>query len=303
MKDFNVAEWSIKHVQIVFFFILAILVGGLWSYFNLGRSEDPNFTIRTMVITVAWPGASPEQIVKQVTDPLEKNLQDTRDLDYIKSFTHDGKTVIYVYLKDSVPASELQKHWTEVRNSVEDMWSQLPSGVVGPYINDRFDDVYGTIYAVTGDDYSYEEKYAEDIRQRLLRVPDVQRVQLLGVQQQMIYVEMNQDKLASMGISPDSIFRIIQQQGTMMPSGTIHSDTRNVAIRVEGLLGTPEALENLPIHVGNQTFHLGDIAQVKQTYTDPASSMMYYDGKPAIGIAVSMTPGGNNQTFRKRWRK
>ena len=134
MKDFNVAEWSIKHVQIVFFFILAILVGGLWSYFNLGRSEDPNFTIRTMVITVAWPGASPEQIVKQVTDPLEKNLQDTRDLDYIKSFTHDGKTVIYVYLKDSVPASELQKHWTEVRNSVEDMWSQLPSGVVGPFM-------------------------------------------------------------------------------------------------------------------------------------------------------------------------
>lgn len=305
MKDFNVAEWSIKHVQIVFFFILAILVGGLWSYFNLGRSEDPNFTIRTMVITVAWPGASPEQIVKQVTDPLEKNLQDTRDLDYIKSFTHDGKTVIYVYLKDSVPASELQKHWTEVRNSVEDMWSQLPSGVVGPYINDRFDDVYGTIYAVTGGDYSYEEKrkYAEDIRQRLLRVPDVQRVQLLGVQQQMIYVEMNQDKLASMGISPDSIFRIIQQQGTMMPSGTIHTDTRNVAIRVEGLLGTPEALENLPIHVGNQTFHLGDIAQVKQTYTDPASSMMYYDGKPAIGIAVSMTPGGNNLTLGANLQK
>ena len=299
MKGLNIADWSIKHMQIVAFFVIAILLGGMWSYFNLGRSEDPDFTIRTMVVTAAWPGASAEELTKQVTTPLEKKLQDTKGLDYIKSFTHDGKAIIYVYLKESVSKDEIQTRWHDVRNLVEDFWSSLPSGVRGPFFNDRFDDVYGTIYAITGDDFSYEDKrkYADEIRERLLRIKDVQRVSLLGVQQQMIYVEMDQNKLASFGLSPDAVFRVIQQQGTMMPSGMIHTSTKNVAIRVDGLLGSTEALENLPIHIGQKSFHLGDVATVKQTYTDPEASLMYFNGKPAVGIAISMTPGGNNLTL------
>lgn len=277
----------------------------MWSYFHLGRSEDPDFTIRQAVVTAAWPGASAQQITQQVTDPLEKKLQDTKGLDYIKSFTHDGKTVIYVNLKDSVPKEEMQTRWHEIRNLVNDEWGSLPSGVMGPYINDRFDDVYGSIYAVTGDGFSYEEKrkYAENIRRRLTGVEDVQKVELLGVQKQEIYVEMDQNKLASFGMRPSDVFAMLQQQGAMMPAGMIHTDSRNVAIRVEGLLDTVESLKELPIHVGERSFHLGDVASVTQMYADPETSLMYFNGKPAVGIAVSMAPGGNNLVLGKNLEK
>lgn len=305
MKGLNLAEWAIRHKQIVYFFIIAIITGGLWSYFHLGRSEDPDFTIRQAVVTAAWPGASAQQITQQVTDPLEKKLQDTKGLDYIKSFTHDGKTVIYVNLKDSVPKEEIQIRWHEIRNLVNDEWGSLPSGVMGPYINDRFDDVYGSIYAVTGDGFSYEEKrkYAENIRRRLTGVEDVQKVELLGVQKQEIYVEMDQNKLASFGMRPSDVFAMLQQQGAMMPAGMIHTDSRNVAVRVEGLLDTVESLKELPIHVGERSFHLGDVASVTQMYADPETSLMYFNGKPAVGIAVSMAPGGNNLVLGKNLEK
>lgn len=305
MKGLNLAEWAIRHKQIVYFFIIAIITGGLWSYFHLGRSEDPDFTIRQAVVTAAWPGASAQQITQQVTDPLEKKLQDTKGLDYIKSFTHDGKTVIYVNLKDSVPKEEMQTRWHEIRNLVNDEWGSLPSGVMGPYINDRFDDVYGSIYAVTGDGFSYEEKrkYAENIRRRLTGVEDVQKVELLGVQKQEIYVEMDQNKLASFGMRPSNVFAMLQQQGAMMPAGMIHTDSRNVAVRVEGLLDTVESLKELPIHVGERSFHLGDVASVTQMYADPETSLMYFNGKPAVGIAVSMAPGGNNLVLGKNLEK
>lgn len=305
MKGLNLAEWAIRHKQIVYFFIIAIITGGLWSYFHLGRSEDPDFTIRQAVVTAAWPGASAQQITQQVTDPLEKKLQDTKGLDYIKSFTHDGKTMIYVNLKDSVPKEEMQTRWHEIRNLVNDEWGSLPSGVMGPYINDRFDDVYGSIYAVTGDGFSYEEKrkYAENIRRRLTGVEDVQKVELLGVQKQEIYVEMDQNKLASFGMRPSDVFAMLQQQGAMMPAGMIHTDSRNVAIRVEGLLDTVESLKELPIHVGERSFHLGDVASVTQMYADPETSLMYFNGKPAVGIAVSMAPGGNNLVLGKNLEK
>ena len=305
MKGLNLAEWAIRHKQIVYFFIIAIITGGLWSYFHLGRSEDPDFTIRQAVVTAAWPGASAQQITQQVTDPLEKKLQDTKGLDYIKSFTHDGKTVIYVNLKDSVPKEEMQTRWHEIRNLVNDEWGSLPSGVMRPYINDRFDDVYGSIYAVTGDGFSYEEKrkYAENIRRRLTGVEDVQKVELLGVQKQEMYVEMDQNKLASFGMRPSDVFAMLQQQGAMMPAGMIHTDSRNVAIRVEGLLDTVESLKELPIHVGERSFHLGDVASVTQMYADPETSLMYFNGKPAVGIAVSMAPGGNNLVLGKNLEK
>lgn len=299
MKGLNLAEWAIKHKPVVYFFIFFILLGGLWSYFHLGRSEDPDFTIRQAVVSAAWPGATAEQITEQVTDPLEKKLQDTKGLDYLKSFTHDGKTVIYVNLKDSVKKEDIQTRWHEVRNLVNDEKAALPAGVYGPYVNDRFDDVYGSIYAVTGDGFSYEEKRksAEMLRRRLAAVEDVQKVELLGVQEQNMYIEMDQNKLASFGMNPSDVFRILQQQSAMMPAGTIHTSSRNVAIRVDGLLGSVEALENIPIHVGERSFHLGDVAKVTQTYTTPESSLFYFNGKPAIGIAVSMRVGGNNLTL------
>ena len=296
MKGLNLAEWAIRHRQIVYFFIISILIGGIWSYFHLGRSEDPSFTIRQMVVTAAWPGATAEEIAAQVADPLEKKLQDTRGLDYVKSFTHDGKTIIYVNLKDSVPAEEVQTRWHEVRNMVSDVWGTLPAGVVGPIINDRFDDVYGSIYAITGEGFSYEEKrkYAEALRQRMLRIEDVQKVELLGVQEQTLYVEMDQNKLASFGMSPSDVFQLIRQQGLMTPSGVIRTDARNVAVRVTGLLPAADALRAIPIHAGDRSFRLGDVAEVWQAYADPETALMVFNGKPAVGVAVSMVPGGDN---------
>lgn len=305
MKKLNPAEWAILNKQIIYFFIISIIIGGIWCYFNLGRSESPNYTIRQMVVTAAWPGASAEEITKQVTDPLERKLQDTPGLDYIKSFTHDGKTIIYVNLKDEVAPELVRTRWHDVRNLITDEWGNMPSGVYGPYFNDRFDDVYGSIYAVTGDGYSYEEKrkYAEDIRRRLQQVPDVQKVELLGVQEQTIYIEMDQNKLAAFGMAPTQVFQMLQQQGTMMPSGMIHTSDRDVAIRVGGLLPTVEALKALPIHVGERSFKLGDVATVTQSYADPETSLMYFNGKPSIGIAISMAPGGNNLTLGKNLTK
>ena len=162
----------------------------------------------------------------------------------------------------------------------------MPAGAVGPFIKDRFDDVYGSIYAVTGDDFSYEEKrkYAEDIRRRLMQVKDVQKIELLGVQKQTMYVEMDQNKLASMGMSPSEVFMTMKQQGAMMPAGMIHTDSRNVAIRVEGLLDTVESLKEIPLHVGERSFKLSDVATVTQRYAEPETSLMYFNGKPAIGI-------------------
>lgn len=305
MKNFNLAEWAIRHKQIIYFFIISIIIGGLWSYVKLGRSEDPDFTIREMVIAAAWPGATAQQITEQVTDPIERKLQDTKGLDYIRSFTHDGKTVIYVNLKDEVKKEDIRSRWHDVRNMVDDVWKDLPQGVQGPVINDRFDDVYGSVYALTGDGFSYEEKrkYAEDIRRRLTQVQDVAQVKLLGVQEQMIYVEMDQNKLAAYGMDPQTIYQLISQQSMMMPAGTIHTSSRNVAIRVEGLLGTKEALENIPIHVGERNFKLGDVAKVTQTYADPETSLFYFNGKPAIGIAISMAAGGNNLTLGENLEK
>lgn len=236
---------------------------------------------------------------------LEKKLQDTKGLDYIKSFTHDGKTVIYVNLKDSVPKEEIQTRWHEIRNLVNDEWDSLPSGVRGPYINDRFDDVYGSIYAVTGDGFSYEEKrkYAENIRRRLTGVEDVQKVELLGVQKQEIYVEMDQNKLASFGMRPSDVFAMLQQQGTMMPAGMIHTDSRNVAVRVEGLLDTVESLKELPIHVGERSFHLGDVASVTQMYADPETSLMYFNGNRRWELPYLWRSAEITWLLGKIWRK
>lgn len=305
MKRFNVAEWAIKHKSIIYFFIIVIVLGGIWSYFNLGRSEDPDFTMKQSVVAVAWPGASSEQMAEKVADPLERKLQETKGIDNVKSVTHDGKTIIYVTLSDSVPQKDIATRWHDVRNLVNDEMKNLPSGVIGPFVNDRFDDVYGSIYAVTGDDYSYEEKRkaAEELRRKLSTVKDVQQVKLLGVQEQTIYIEMDQNKLASMGISPASVFQMLKRQSSLMPSGMIQTGSRDVAIRVSGLLENEDSIRQIPIQIGDRSFKVGDIASVHQVYAQPEKSLMYFNGKPAIGVAVSMVPGGDNTVLGKNLQK
>lgn len=295
MKKHNPARWAILHKSIIYFFIVAILAAGTWSYFQLGRREDPNFTIRSMIVTAAWPGASAEQMTAQVTDKLEEKLQNTPGLDYIRSYTLNGRSVIYVWLKEDLPADRIRPTWTEVRDLTNEVWRELPKGVVGPFFNDRFDDVYGSIFALTGDQFSYEEKraYAEKIRRSLLQIPDVQKVKLVGVQEQQLKIEMDEAKLAQLGIDPRQVFQLLQQQGTLMPAGTIRTDTHNISLRVQGLLDDADSIRNLTLHMGERSIRLGDIATVTQGYADPENSMMYYNGKPAVGIAVSMSPGGN----------
>lgn len=295
MKRFNLARWAVGYRSIVYFFVVAILIGGIYSFMELGRREDPDFTIRQMVVTAVWPGASADQMTAQVTDKLEEKLQDTPGLDMIQSYTHGDRTVIYVWLKEDLPQDRIRPTWTEVRNLVGSVWRELPKGVHGPFFNDRFDDVFGSIYALTGDDYSEEEKrvYAEQIRRDLLQIEDVQKVNLVGVRQPTVYVEMDEAKLAALGIDPRMLFQLLQQQGTLMPAGTIQTENNRISLRVTGLLDGAKAVENMTVHLGERSFRLGEIATVREGYREPKEPQMYFNGKEAIGIAVSMSPGGN----------
>jgi len=295
MKDFNLTEWALNHKQLIYYFILVIFLGGVFSYQKLGRMEDPDFTIRQMVVSVAWPGASAREVEEQVTDKLEKKLQDTPGLDYVKSSSSPGQAVIYVNLKDTITEEQVRPTWLEVRNMVNDIKGTLPQGVMGPYCNDRFDDVYGTIYAVTGDGYSYEDmrENAEKIRRTLLGVPNVKKVELEGVQPEKIYIEVESSKLAELGVDPRVIISAVQTQSAMAPSGMLETSSDNVYLRVSGMFENVEALKTLPINAAGRTFRLADIAKVERSYAEPAEPKMFYNGQPAIGIAVSMEKGGN----------
>lgn len=295
MSNFNLTEWSLKHKQLVYFFVFLVFVAGIFSYQKLGRMEDPDFVIRQMVVSVAWPGATAREVEEQVTDKIEKKLQDTPGLDYIKSYSKPGQAVIYVNLDESMPAKDIRPTWLEVRNMVNDIKGTLPQGVVGPAFNDRFDDVFGNIYALTGDEYSYEElrEKAEQIRRTLLGVNDVKKVELVGVQAEKIYVEMESSKLAGLGIDPSIIIAAVKAQSAMTASGMVETSSDNVYMRVSGLFENLEALRNMPIRVNERTFRLGDIARVERSYADPIEPKMYFNGQPAIGIALSMADGGN----------
>lgn len=291
----NLTELSLKHRALVWYFIIMTAIGGLVAYFQLGRMEDPQFTIRQMVITAAWPGATAEEMQEQVTDKLEKRLQDTPGLDSINSETREGQTVIYVKLKDTVQKDQIRPTWRDARNFCEDVKKDLPEGVYGPYYNDRFDDVYGSIYAVTGDGYNYEEmrEYAEKTRRMLLNVPSVQKVELIGVQPEKVYVEIQKDKLAELGISPQVIANSLKTQNAMTASGEVETESNNVYLRVSGMFEDVEAIREMPINANGKVFRLGDIAKVERRFVDPAKPKMFYNGEPAIGIAVSMENGGN----------
>ena len=301
MKKFNLADWALRHKSIIYYFIAVLLTFGIFSFTHMGRMEDPDFTMRTMVVGVSWPGASPQQMSDQVTDKLEEKLRDLPGVDYTKSFTDGSKSVIYINLKEDLPSNKIRPAWEEARNMINDEWKSLPSGVQGPSINDRFDDVYGTIYALSGDEFSYEEKrqQAENLKRQLLSVPNVKKITLIGVQEKSLDVTINKDKLASYQVSTQQLLTALKQQSAMVPAGMVNTDTNNVYLRINGVFDNVDAVKNMPIRINNQTIRLGDIADVTMTYKDPSSPQFYYEGKPAIGIAISMDAGGNNIEFGK----
>lgn len=301
MKKFNLADWALRHKSIIYYFIAVLLTFGIFSFTHMGRMEDPDFTMRTMVVGVSWPGASPQQMSDQVTDKLEEKLRDLPGVDYTKSFTDGSKSVIYINLKEDLPSNKIRPAWEEARNMINDEWKSLPSGVQGPSINDRFDDVYGTIYALSGDEFSYEEKrqQAEDLKRQLLSVPNVKKITLIGVQEKSLDVTINKDKLASYQVSTQQLLTALKQQSAMVPAGMVNTDTNNVYLRINGVFDSVDAVKNMPIRINNQTIRLGDIADVTMTYKDPSSPQFYYEGKPAIGIAISMDAGANNIDFGK----
>ncbi len=305
MSKLNLTEWALQHKQVVYFFVILVFVAGIFSYQRLGRMEDPDFVIRQMVVSVAWPGASARQVEEQITDKIEKKLQDTPGLDYLKSYSSPGQAVIYINLKDTVNGKNVRPTWLEVRNMVNDIKGTLPQGVVGPSYNDRFDDVFGNIYALTSSEYSYEEMRvkAEEIRRTLLGVNDVKKVELIGVQSEKIYIEMENTKLAQLGIDPAIMISSVQGQSAMIASGMVETDTDNVYVRVSGMFENIEGLRNMPIRVNGKTFRLGDIANIKRGYAEPMEPKMYYNGQPAIGIALSMDKGGNILTLGRNLEK
>ena len=291
----NLTELSLRHRSVVWYFIIVFAVGGILAYESLGRMEDPSFIIRQMVITAAWPGATAEDMQEQVTDKLERRFQDTPGLKEITSETRAGQTIIYVDLRDDVDENLIRPTWRDVRNFGEDAKRELPEGVIGPFYNDRFDDVYGSIYAVTGEDYTDEElrAAAENVRRRILSVPSVQKVELVGVQRERIYVEIARDRLASLGIPPTAITEALRTQDTVLPDGSIETVDGTVNLRVSGVFDSLDDIRALPIAADGRVFRLGDIADISRRPIDPADPRMQYNGAPAVGIAVSMEDGGN----------
>ena len=291
----NLTELSLRHRTLVWYFIIVFTIGGVFSYSALGRMEDPAFTIRQMVISAAWPGATAEEMQEQVTDKLERRFQDTPGLKKIMSETRAGQTIIYLQLRDELDASQIRPTWRDVRNFGEDAKHDLPDGVYGPFYNDRFDDVYGSVYAITGADYSYEElrAMAEDARRRILAVPRVQKVVLVGAQRERIYVEIALERLAQLGIPPTAITDALSAQDAMMTSGTLETASDTVHLRASGVFENIEDIRALPIAANGKIFRLGDIASVERKTIDPPDPKMFYNGAPAVGIAVSMEDGGN----------
>ncbi len=291
----NLTELSLNNRALVWYFIVVAFVGGIFSYFNLGRMEDPKFVVRQMIVAAYWPGATADEMQEQVTDKLEKKLQDIPNLDNLRSETRPGETVIYVELNENPLTEEIRPTWRDVRNFCNDIKNNLPEGVMGPFFNDTYDEVFGSIYALTGDGFTYEElrKNAEEIRRLLLGVDDVKKIELIGVQSEIVYVEIEQAKLSALGISPQIISNTLAAQNSMTPAGMIETSSDNVYLRVTGIFDDVDAIKNLPINADGKIFRLADIAKIERRFVDPPEPKMFFNGKPAIGIAIAMEDGGN----------
>ena len=292
---FNLSEWAVRERSLVIFFMLAVVVAGLFAYTRLGRAEDPSFIIKTMVVQAAWPGAGIEDTLQQVTERLERTLQETPHLDFIRSYTRPGITTIFVNLKGSTTADEVPDVWYHVRKSIGDMAHTLPRGVVGPGFNDEFGDTFGLIYGFTADGFTHRElrDYVEAARSKLLLVPDVAKVELLGEQDEQIFVEFSVRELAALGINRSALVAALRAQNVVQPAGTIQTGDEKLVIDVTGAFGSEQDIANINFAVDGRMLRLADIATVRRGYADPPRPLFRTNGEPAIGLAIAMREGGD----------
>jgi len=295
MMRFNLSEWALNHRSFVVYCMLITVAAGLMSYFRLGRNEDPAFTFRTMIVQAAWPGATLDETLDQVTDRLEQTLKETPNLDFLRSFTRAGSTTIFVNLKGSTPPKRVPDIWYHVRKSVGDMRHTLPSGVVGPGFNDEFGDTFGIIYGFTSDGFTHRElrDHVEKIRTRLLNVPDVSKIEVLGAQDEQIIIEFSTEKLAGLGIDRAALIAAIQAQNAVSPTGTLETGDERLMLRVSGAFESERDLLNINIAANGRLLRLSDIAEVRRIFVDPPQPIFRINGKPGIGLAIAMREGGD----------
>ena len=295
MKRFNLSEWAITHQPLVLFMILLLGAAGAYSYFNLGRAEDPSFTIKTMIVNVAWPGATAAEMQTQVADKIEKKLQNLPYLDRVQSYSQPGVSFIQVFLKDTTPPAKVKDLWYQVRKKVGDTRGDLPAGIIGPNFDDEYGDVYSVIYMLTADGLSLADlkAHAEDMRQALLRVPNVNKVDIIGERPQKIFIEFSHAKLATLGITPQQVFDSVAKQNAVVSGGSVDTSADRINVRVTGAFSGAEAIAAVPVQADGRVFRLGDIATVKRGYEDPPTFIVREGGKPAIGLGVSMADGAN----------
>jgi multidrug efflux pump subunit AcrB len=298
---FNISRWALEHQPLTRYLMVVLMVLGIAAYFQLGQDEDPPFTFRAMVVQAYWPGATAEQMAEQVTDKIEKTLQQVPYADKIRSYTKPGESLTIFQIKDSSPPKEVSNVWYEVRKKIGDMRATLPQGVIGPMFNDEFGDVYGTIYALSGDGYSLEDLrvQAEAVREQLLRVPDVAKVELFGVQPEKLYIEISQKRLAQLGLDLNQVLAQLGAQNAVESAGVLDAGSENLQVRVGGQFDSVDALRQLPIRAVNpstgraSSLHLGDIATIKRGYADPAQVKVRYQGGQVIALGISMAKGGD----------
>ncbi len=301
MKKFNLSDWALEHRSLVWYFMIVFTLVGAFSYLNLGREEDPNFTIKTMVINAQWPGASAEEVTRQVTDRIEKKLDELETLDFTRSQTVAGQTTIFLDLLPSTKAKDVEPTWRRVRNMIADIQGDFPSGVIGPFFNDRFGDVFGNIYAFTADGLTHRQvrDLVEDARVRILTLDNVGKVDVIGAQDEAIYLEFSTRKMAALGIDRQSVIDTLQKQNAVTQSGFINAGPERIAIRVGGGFTSEDSLRAINLRVNDRFFPLTEIATITRGYVDPPSALFRYNGQPAIGLAIGMRQGANLLEFGK----
>ena len=291
----NLSEWALKERSLVIFLMIVGVVSGVMSFMSLGRGEDPAFSFRTMVVAAAWPGATVDETLKQVTERLERTLQETNYLDRIRSYTIAGQTTIFVELKQSTPAEKVPDAWYQVRKNIGDMRHTLPQGVLGPFLNDDFGDTFGIIYAFTADGFNFRElrDHVEAARSRLLQVPDVSKIEVLGAQDEQIYIEFSLERLAGLRLNLNQVVATLQAQNLVRPAGTMQGEQERVFLRVTGAFDSEADIEAVNFVAGDRIFRLGDVATVRRGFTDPPQPMFRVNGQPAIGLAIAMRDAGD----------
>jgi len=292
---FNLSEWALRNRSLVLYAMLVLALLGITSYQNLGQSEDPPFTFKIMVVRTMWPGATAEEVARQVTDKIEKEVMETGRYEFVRSYSRAGESLVMLMSRDSMVSSELPALWYDVRKKVGDIRHTLPQGVVGPFFNDEFGDTFGNIYALTGEgfDYATLKDYAERIELELHRVPDVGKIELVGLQDEKIWIELSNTKLATLGVPLERVQRAIDEQNAVAPASFFETPSDRVQLRVSGRFDSVEEIRDFPIRVGDRSFRLGDVAEVHRGFADPAAPRMRFMGENAIGIAVAMRSGGD----------